>query len=226
MTSANPLHVFRRWSKKGYMDFQKESLKDFLDATASSAPTPGGGGVSAYAAALGTALSDMVGSLTVGKKKYADVEEEILQLKEKAKALEEELLSLASEDAKAFEPLAAAYRLPKETEEERRHKDQVMEECLLAAAEVPLRIMEKCCSAIELAEEFAKKGSRLALSDAGVSASLLGGALKGASLNVFINTAAMKNREVAEKLNNRANTMLDAYVPRADAVFDLVKSEL
>ncbi len=208
------------------MDYQEETLKEFLDATASSAPTPGGGGVSAYAAALGMALSDMVGSLTVGKQKYADVEEEILNLKEKAKVLEEELLALVSEDAKAFAPLADAYRLPKETEEERRHKDEVMEECLLAAAEVPLRIMEKCCSAIELAEEFAKKGSRLALSDAGVSAALLGGALKGASLNVFINTAAMKNREVAENLNNRANTMLNAYVPRADAVFDLVKSEL
>ena len=154
------------------------------------------------------------------------MEGEILRLKEKAKALEEELLCLVSEDAKAFAPLAAAYRLPKETEEERQHKEEVMEECLYAAAEVPLRIMEKCCKAIDLAEQFAEKGSRLALSDAGVSAALLGGALKGASLNVFINTAAMKDKEAAQRLEDQANSMLEAYVPRADAVFDVVKSEL
>lgn len=207
------------------MGFEEKTLKEFLQETAFSAPTPGGGGVSAYAAAIGMALSDMVGALTVGKKKYAAVEKDILRLKKKAAALEEEFLSLVTKDGEVFSPLAAAYGLPKETEEEKQHREEVMERCLLNAAEVPLTLMEKCCEGIELSGEFAEKGSRMAISDAGVSAALLLAALKGAALNVFINTAAMKDRMIADQFNKKANQMLDAYVKKADDVYELVRGK-
>ena len=208
------------------MNIREQTTSDFIEALSSSAPVPGGGGASAYAGALGEALSHMVGSLTVGKKKYQAVESEIREMMEKAKELEERFLTLVEKDADAFAPLAEAYRLPKETEEERRHKEEVMEKCLRDAAEAPLLIMEACCEGIALAEDFAEKGSTLAISDAGVSASLLRAALTGASLNVFINTGAMKDSETAAELEKKANEMLETYVPRADVVFDIVMQRL
>ena len=168
----------------------------------------------------------MVGSLTVGKKKYAGVEADIIELKEKADILQKQLLMLVDEDARAFEPLAAAYGMPKETEEEKARKAEVMEEALKTACAVPLEIMHKFCEAIELIEEFAAKGSRLALSDAGVGAAFCRAALYGASLNVFINTKAMADRELAQKLNAEADGMMQAYGIRAEKVFGSVSESL
>ena len=206
--------------------FTKKNAEEFVEILASKEPVPGGGGASALVGAVGCALGNMVGSLTVGKKKYADVEAEIIALKEKADKLQKELLALVDKDAEAFEPLAKAYGLPKETEEEKAEKAKVMEAALKTACGVPLEIMRKCCEAIELIEEFAAKGSRLALSDAGVGASFCRAALFGASLNVFINTKAMAERECAEKLNKEANEMMDEYGARAEAVFNKVKESL
>ena len=206
--------------------FTKKTAEEFVEVLASKEPVPGGGGASALVGAVGCALGNMVGSLTVGKKKYADVEADIIALKEKADKLQTELLALVDEDAKAFEPLAKAYGMPKETEEEKAEKAKVMEAALKTACGVPLEIMKKCCEAIELIEEFAAKGSRLALSDAGVGAAFCKAALYGASLNVFINTKAMADRECAEKLNKEANDMMAVYGKRADEVFDKVKGSL
>ena len=202
------------------------SSRDFVEVLAGKEPVPGGGGASALAGAIGTALGNMVGSLTVGKKTYADVEEEVTALNEKARQLEADLLALVDADAAVFAPLAEAYGLPRETEEERVYKAQVMEKALVAACEVPLEIMEKCCLAIELAEEYAAKGSRLALSDAGVSAALLQAALRGASLNVTINTKSMQDRSVAQAMDARAEGMMEVYLPRAERVFQGVRNEL
>ena len=206
--------------------FTKKTAEEFVEVLASKEPVPGGGGASALVGAVGCALGNMVGSLTVGKKKYADVEADIIALKEKADKLQAELLALVDEDAKAFEPLAKAYGMPKETEEEKAEKAKVMEAALKTACGVPLEIMKKCCEAIELIEEFAAKGSRLALSDAGVGAAFCKAALYGASLNAFINTKAMADRECAEKLNKEANDMMAVYGKRADEVFDKVKGSL
>ena len=206
--------------------FTKKSAEDFVEVLASKEPVPGGGGASALVGAIGCALGNMVGSLTVGKKKYADVEADIIALKEKADKLQAELLALVDEDAKAFEPLAKAYGMPKETEEEKEEKARVMEAALKTACEAPLNIMRKCCEAIELIEEFAAKGSRLALSDAGVGAGFCKAALFGASLNVFINTKAMTDRYRAEKYNLEAENLMDEYGARADKVFEGVKKNL
>lgn len=207
-------------------DMTQESCRSFVAALASDAPTPGGGGASALVGAVAAALGNMVGSLTVGKKKYADVEEEIKALMEKATGLQERLMDLVLADAEVFAPLAAAYGMPKETEEQRAEKDKVMETCLHAACTVPMQIMEACCEVIDLAAAFAAKGSRLAVSDAGVSAVLAGAALEGASLNVFINTKSMKDRVTAAALEAKANGMLDLYSVRAAEIFSAVREAL
>ena len=208
------------------MRFSTVPCNEFVDVLSSKAPVPGGGGASALVGAVGTALGNMVGSLTVGKKKYADVEEEMYSLKEKATKLQEELLRLVERDAEVFEPLSKAYGMPRATEEEKAEKARVMEIVLKDACSVPMEIMEKCCEAIELLEVFAEKGSTLAISDAGVGAAMCKAALLGASLNVYINTKSMKNRESAEELNAKCDAMLEKYPPMADKVFESVLGRL
>ena len=208
------------------MRFSTVPCNEFVDVLSSKAPVPGGGGASALVGAVGTALGNMVGSLTVGKKKYADVEEEMYSLKEKATKLQEELLRLVERDAEVFEPLSKAYGMPRATEEEKAEKARVMEIVLKDACSVPMEIMEKCCEAIELLEVFAEKGSTLAISDAGVGAAMCKAALLGASLNVYINTKSMKNREYAEELNAKCDAMLEKYPPMADKVFESVLGRL
>lgn len=208
------------------MGFTTYSCEDFVEVLSTKAPVPGGGGASALVGALGIALGNMVGSLTVGKKKYADVEADIILLKEKADVLQKDLLNLVEEDARVFEPLSRAYSMPKETEEEKAEKARVMEIVLKDACSVPMEIMKKCCDAIDLIEEFAAKGSIIALSDTGVGAAFCKAALLGASLNVFINTKSMADREYAESLNDEANKMIQMYSVKADAVFENVNERL
>ena len=208
------------------MGFSTVPCNEFVEVLGSKAPVPGGGGASALVGAVGTALGNMVGALTVGKKKYADVEEEMKELMAKATTLQDELLHLIERDAEVFEPLSKAYGMPRETEEEKAEKARVMEIVLKDACSVPMEIMEKCCEAIDLIVEFAAKGSALAISDAGVGAAFCKAALEGASLNVYINTKSMKNREYAEKLNRKCDEMLAVYTVKADEIFQNVLGRL
>lgn len=208
------------------MGFTKSSCEEFVDVLASKAPVPGGGGASALVGAIGMALGNMVGSLTVGKKKYADVEADIIALKEKATALQADFLRLVEADAEAFEPLAKAYGMPRETEEEKAEKARVMAIVLKDACAVPMEIMEKCCEAIDVIEEFAAKGSALAISDAGVGVVFCKAALLGASLNVFINTKSMADKEYAASLNEKADKMIADYSKKADEIFAAVNARL
>ena len=202
------------------------SCEAFVFALASNAPVPGGGGASALVGALSSALTHMVASLTVGKPKYAAVETEMNELLQKTESLTNRFLTLMDEDATAFEPLAQAYRLPKSTEEEIAEKSRVMEVALRSAVQPPLEIMEACVSALPLISACAEKGSVVAVSDAGVAASLCRAALEGASLNVFINTQPMKDREYAERLNFRAKHMLSEYGERANELYRKVNAKL
>lgn len=208
------------------MNMTENSCESFVNILASKEPVPGGGGAASLVGAIGAALGDMVCSLTVGKKKYAGVQDEILALKEEYASLEKELLHLVSEDAKVFEPLSKAYGLPKETEEEKAYKEKVMEEVLKEACGVPIKIMESCCKAIDLVKRTAEIGTAIAISDAGCAAACLRGALMSASLNVFINTKSMRNREYAEDLENHANEMINSYAPVCDEIFDSVLGKL
>ena len=202
------------------MDFTQNSCREFVEVLASNAPVPGGGGAAALVGAIGTALGNMVGSLTVGKKKYAAVEEEIIALKKKSDELQKELLDQVPADAEGFAPLAKAYGIPKDDP----NRDAVLEEATLTACKVPMRIMELCCEAIGVIEIFAAKGSRLAVSDAGCGAVCCKAALQAASLNVFINTKSLKNRAVAEEMNAKCLEMLDVYGKKADDIFASVKA--
>ena len=202
------------------MDMTTASCREFVTVLASSEPAPGGGGAAALVGALGTALGNMVGSLTVGKKKYADVEAEIIALKAKCDALQTELLDQVPADAEGFLPLARAYGIPKDDPS----RDEVMEEATIIACRVPVRIMELCCEALDAIAVFAAKGSRLAVSDAGCGAVIVKSALQAASLNVFINTKTLKNRAYAEELNTKCLSMLDKYGAMADEIFETVKN--
>ena len=206
--------------------FAQMIFADYIEVLGRKVPVPGGGGASAFAAAAGTALGRMVGSLTVGKKRYADVEQQMLEKMEMCRRLEKEFLRLSDEDARVFEPLSRAYRLPSSTEEEVRRKKEVMELALARACSVPLRIMENCAKAVELVRFFAENGSKLARSDAGTAAAFLRAAMEGASLNVWINTRLMENREEADRLNAKAGELLKVYVPAAQAIFDNVAAQL
>ena len=205
------------------MTFTDFSCNEFTEKLASAQPVPGGGGAAALVGAIGMALGNMVGSLTVGKKKYAAVEQDIIAAMKKAAALREKLLSLVEEDAKAFEPLSKAYGLPKDTPEQQEEKARVMEAALRFASEPPLMIMECCCEAIDLLTEFAAKGSVLALSDAGCGAACCLAALKSASLNVFINTKAMADRDYAAQINEKAQGLLRKYTTMAEEIFTQVQ---
>lgn len=208
------------------MEMTKLSCEKFLAELASKAPTPGGGGTAALVGAAGVALGNMVGNLTTGKKKYAAVEADIQALNTKADFLRKELEALVQADADAFAPLAAAYGLPKDTPEQAAHKAAVLEKALDAACAVPLEIMEKCAAGIALVEEYAAKGSVMAVSDAGCAAALCKAALQAASLNVFINTKLMADRERAAALDAKTDKLLDEFVSRADAVFASVTNKL
>jgi len=208
------------------MIYTKKSCEEFVEMLAGRDPVPGGGGASALVAAVGIALGNMVGSLTMGKKKYEDVQKEVTILKEKALILQKDLLSLVQKDARVFVPLAKAYGMPESNEEEKIEKREVMEECLRQACSVPYEIMGKCCDAIKICDGFAKKGSRMALSDAGAGAVFCKAALKAASLNVFINTKSMNDREYAEEVNKKTEKMLEEYTAVAENVYKNVESEL
>jgi len=206
--------------------FQKYSCEEFVTALASKDPVPGGGGAAALVGAIGIALGNMVGSLTVGKKKYADVQEDIQRLMTQAEAVRNRFMELIDRDAEGFRPLAEAYRMPGDTQEQKEQKGLSMEAALNAACMVPIEIMQACCRAIELTEEFAEKGSVLALSDAGCAALFCKAALQAASLNVTINTKGMGNRELAESYNNQAGEMLAEYIARADLTYSQIQQRL
>lgn len=198
------------------MDFTENTCREFVSVLASKEPVPGGGGASALVGAIGTALGNMVGSLTVGKKKYADVEQEIIALKAKCDDLEKQLLDQVPADAEGFAPLAKAYGIPKDDPT----RDETLEKATLNACAVPVHIMELCCQSLDAIRVFAEKGSRLAVSDAGCGAVIVKAALQAASLNVFINTKSLKNRWEAERLNARCEEMLGTYCALADEIYE------
>ena len=196
----------------------------FIDELASAAPTPGGGGASAYAGALAAALASMVGNLTVGKKTYADVEDEVRASLARLDALRARLVALVDEDARAFEPLAAAYRLPKATPEEQAAKNAALQQALVGASDVPLAIMRAVADVVDEADYLAHHGSKLARSDAGVAAAFARAASDGASLNIFINAASMDDAAQAARYRGEADSLAARTRERCDELFDFVKT--
>lgn len=205
---------------------ENKSLKEFIEVLGSKNAVPGGGGAASLVAAIGISLSEMVSSLTIGKKKYADVEDEVKEIKEKCQRLEKDFLELINQDAEVFLPLSKAYSLPKETEEEIKYKDEVMEKALLEAVKVPLEIMKKCEEAVVITKRISEIGSKLAISDAGCAAITIKSALESAALNVYINTSSMKNVEVADKLDKECEDILNRNLIICDEVYKNVLSKV
>lgn len=197
-------------------------IGEWMDVLASKAPVPGGGGASALGGALGAALGQMVANLTTGKKRYADVEDKIQESLAALQGLLPEFWDLADKDAQVFAPLAEAYAMPSETEQQKAEKERVMEQRLLAASFVPMEMMEKSLKVLDILEFLGEKGSRMAVSDVGVAVQFTRTALTGAAMNVYINTKAMKNREKADELNQKANQMIAVGTQKADAIYGQV----
>ena len=200
----------------------EKSCADFAAVLASKAPVPGGGGAAALVGALGTALCSMVGNLTVGRKKYAQYEADVKRMLEKGAAVQERLLDLVDKDAGAFEPLSKAYSIPKD---DPKH-DETLEAATKFACEAPVEMMKACCEAIELLEEMLEKGSVTLVSDVGCGALCCAAALESASMNIFVNTKTLLDREAAAKLDDQADAMLREYMPRARKVADEVNRRL
>jgi formiminotetrahydrofolate cyclodeaminase len=200
-------------------------LKRFLDELASKQPTPGGGGAAALAGAMSAALCSMVCNLTIGKKKYAEIEPAMQELLNKSETLRSRLSELIARDAEAFEALIKAFRLPKETEVEREIRAQEVESATKNAALVPLEIMRHCCDILPLA--FAvTKGNEQAVSDAGVSAILAAAGAQSAALNVHINLSGLRDREWAKARFEEVNRMLKESHEGAEAVLKIVSQKI
>jgi formiminotetrahydrofolate cyclodeaminase len=198
----------------------------FLDELASSAPAPGGGSVAALSGALGAALVSMVCNLTVGKEKYADVQEDIKALLEKSEALRKELTDLLEEDVKAYTTYSKAAKMPRETEEQKAERAQAMQEALQVATNVPLRIAEAAVRVMELCSPVAEKGNVWAVSDAGVAVLMAEAALRSAALNVLINLGSLKDKEFAAQKRAQLDRLLEGKGVMRDEIYDLVVEKL
>lgn len=204
----------------------EKKATEFIEELSSKNPVPGGGGASAAVGALGAALGLMVGNLTVGKKKYAAVEEDVKSAMDQLQILKKKMIHLTDEDAKVFEPLSRAYGLPANTEEEKEEKARIMEEALLNATTAPLAIMETALEIEELLEELGEKGSVMAISDVGVGILFAHSAVEGASLNVFINTKSMKDKEKARELNLYAEKIILKSEELKEQIYQKVLGQL
>jgi formiminotetrahydrofolate cyclodeaminase len=170
-------------------------LSGFLGELASNSPTPGGGSVAALCGALGAALSSMVANLTIGKKKYADVEEDMKATLEGTETLRLELTQMIDEDAAAFDKVMVALKMPKETDEDKASRKAALQQALVDAATVPLAVMEMCVGVISLAKPVAEHGNKNAVSDAGVAALVGRAGVHSAGLNVLINLGGIRAEE-------------------------------
>ena len=203
-----------------------ETLGAFVSAVASPTPAPGGGSVAAHAAALAAALAQMVAGLTIGKKKYAAVENEMKEIALQAASLVNELSALVARDANAYGAVMAAYKLPGDSEADAATKKQTVTQALLGAAEVPLETARACVRVLELAAAVAARGNTNAVSDAGVAALLADAACRGAVYNVRINVSALDDKSKGARLIEECGRLLKLAAERVQAVTALVERSI
>jgi len=207
-------------------EIKDKSIQVFLDELASKSATPGGGSAAALMGAQAAALTSMVCNLTIGKPKYAEVETDMQALLAKSEALREKLLSMIKADVDVFNRLMDTYGLPKETDAEKAARTDAIQTVLKDATQVPLDCAKACAEAIHLSKLAAEKGSVAVISDAGVAVMSAYGGLKSAALNVYINTASLKDRVFADaKLAELEALLLDAD-QISEQVYQLVKTKL
>jgi methenyltetrahydrofolate cyclohydrolase len=208
------------------MSMLDKTCSAFIEVLASKAPVPGGGGAAAMGGAIGMALSNMVGNLTVGKKKYADVEGEVKELIAKGDQIIVKLKRLVDQDAEVFEPLSKAYGLPKTTPEEAKYKEETMENCCKVACGVPMEIMRAAFEGIKVHARMGEIGTMIAISDVGCGVTFLKSALIAGSLNVIINLNTIKDQQFLSATRKEMEELLATGSKMADETLALVLSKL
>lgn len=203
-----------------------KSLNQFLDDLSSSSPAPGGGSAAALSGAIGAALTSMVCRLTIGKKKYADVQQEMESVLRRSEELRSSFTNLAEEDTKAFNSVMKAFALPKETEEEKQVRTAAIEEATKKATIVPLRVTELCGEALALAKIAAEKGNTNSISDAGVSALMLHAACAAAALNVRTNLSSLQDKPFVEDTRGKVNRILREVEDLSREVLQITDAKL
>ena len=208
----------------------EKTTKDYIAQVASKNPTPGGGSVAALAGSLGSALTVMVGNLTIGRKKYNELDHQIKQLMENNfKELNEsinKLNSIVDEDTRAFDKVMEALKLPKETEEEKAIRSNAIQEGYKVALEVPLRCAKECLHVLRLQKVFAEYGNRNAITDVGVGALLAATGLEGAVLNVKINLNSIKDKEFKKEIENTIDSLMTEGMKLKEELLEMVYKRL
>ncbi len=199
-----------------------KTLQEYLNELSSNSPTPGGGNVAALCGALSASLGMMVCNLTIGKKKYSDVEEEMILLKEKLERFQKKFCELGAKDNEAFDKVMDAFKLPKETDIEKEIRSKKIEEATIGAAEVPSDVMNQCAAMLPLIKIIIEKGNKNSLSDAGVAALLAGTAAKSAYFNVLINCSSLSNQTIASEIKKRAEIHIDEILTTSSKLTDQV----
>lgn len=195
---------------------------EFVDLLASDAPAPGGGSAAALEGALGAALTAMVCSLTIGKKKYAEFEELAAEAQKKAAGLKARFVDVMDRDTDAFNVVSAAFGMPKATDEEKAARSAAIQKGLEGCTKTPFEMMELAAETLELTASILGKSNDSAASDLGVSALSLRAAIQGAWLNVLINIGSLKNKELAEDYRKKGEALLAKALPLADQIYDTV----
>ncbi len=203
-----------------------QTLTTFLDELASNSPAPGGGSVAALSGALGAALTSMVCNLTIGKKKYAEVEKEMNAVLEKAEDLRGQFTTLIDNDTEAFNKVMEAYGLPKDTEQQKALRAVAIQGTMKEAALVPLEVMKHVIDALALAGIVAEKGNASSLSDAGVSALMLNAACEAAALNVRINLASITDKNFVGWKEEEVTSILKTSKAKSEEILNNVKKKI
>lgn len=203
-----------------------ETIQGFLDGLASSAPTPGGGGAAAISGAMGAALLSMVCNLTIGKKKYVEVEEELKGILVQSEALRAKLTGMIADDVEAFDAVMAAYGLPKSSDAEKAARSAKIQEVLKVATDVPLACCKACREVIDLAQAVADKGNLNVISDAGVAVLSAHAGLRSAALNVYVNAKGLDDRAFAQSRLDELEALLGEAGARNEAIYEVVKAKV
>ena len=200
-----------------------QKITAFLEKTASGTPVPGGGSVSALSAALGAGLAEMVANLTIAKKGYEAVENEMKEIAETLQNLREKLVTEVDKDSNAYKDVLTAFKLPKDTQEEKEQRAEAIQDAMKNAARVPLGVANDALQVMDLAEKAIRNGNRNAVSDGAVGTMMARTAVLGALFNVKINLASVKDKAFVEEMMREVNKLESRVHEREAEILSQVK---
>lgn len=202
------------------------TLTGFVDTTVSDAPAPGGGSVSALEGALGAALTSMVCALTLGKKKYADVQDLAASTEKQALALKDRYLDIIDRDTEAFNAVSAVFSMPKETDADKAARKAAMQAALKLCTATPMEMMELAVETLRMIDTVSGKLNASAASDLGCAILAMKSAIQGAWLNVLINVGGIDEAAFAKEAREKGERMLSEALPLADRLFGEIENSL